>query len=156
MSTRLATGGRLINRARSVEFSFDGKRLSGYEGDTLASALLANGETLVGRSFKYHRPRGIIASGPEEPNALVGTGEGGTFEPNQRATTTEVFNGLTANSQNAWPSLQFDIGGINRIMSRVFPRWFLLQNIHVPAFRMETCVRTLHPQGGGFGCGANG
>ena len=101
MSTRLATGGRLINRSKAVEFSFDGKRLSGYEGDTLASALLANGETLVARSFKYHRPRGIVAAGPEEPNALVGLGEGGSFEPNQRATTTEMFNGLTAKSQNA-------------------------------------------------------
>ena len=105
MSTRLSSGGRLIDRTKLVEFSFDGKRLTGFKGDTLASALLANGQTLVGRSFKYHRPRGIVASGPEEPNALVGLGEGGKFEPNQRATTTELFNGLNAKSQNAWPSL---------------------------------------------------
>ena len=119
MSTRLSKGGRLINRSKPVEFSFDGKRLNGYEGDTLASALLANNQTLVGRSFKYHRPRGIVASGPEEPNALVGLGKGDKFEPNQRATTTELFDGLHSNSQNAWPSLEFDIGGVNRIMSRV-------------------------------------
>lgn len=96
MSTRLSTGGRLIDRTKLVEFSFNGKRLTGFKGDTLASALLANGQTLVGRSFKYHRPRGIVASGPEEPNALVGLGGGGKFEPNQRATTTELFNGLNA------------------------------------------------------------
>ncbi len=95
MSTRLATGGRLIDRSKSVEFTFNGKRLQGRAGDTLASALLANNQMMVGRSFKYHRPRGIVASGVEEPNALFNMGEGARFEPNQRATTTELFNGLT-------------------------------------------------------------
>ena len=91
MSTRLATGGRLLNKDRAYQFTFNGKRLSGYEGDTLASALLANDQMLIGRSFKYHRPRGVVASGAEEPNGIVGLGEGAKFEPNQRVTTTELF-----------------------------------------------------------------
>lgn len=124
MSTRLATGGRLLNKGRTVEFTFNGKRLQGVEGDTLASALLANDQMLVGRSFKYHRPRGIVASGPEEPNALMNLGRGGRFEPNQRATTTELFDGLEATSQNHWPSLQFDIGAINGHLGRFLPAGF--------------------------------
>ena len=105
MSTRLAKQGRLINRSKQVTFTFNGTSMQGYEGDTLASALLANDQMMVGRSFKYHRPRGVVASGAEEPNALVNLGENGKFEPNQRATTTELFHGLTATSQNHWPSL---------------------------------------------------
>ena len=124
MSTRLAEGGAAIDRAKRVSFTWNGERLHGYEGDTLASALLANGKTLVGRSFKYHRPRGIIASGPEEPNALVGLGEGGSFEPNQRATVTELFDGLVARSQNHWPSLDYDIGALNSTVSRFLPAGF--------------------------------
>ena len=89
MSSRLPKGGALINRKSKLDFSFDGKRLSGFKGDTLASALLANNETLLGRSFKYHRPRGLVASGVEEPNVLVELGTARLFEPNQRATTTE-------------------------------------------------------------------
>ncbi|MFK7869885.1 MAG: sarcosine oxidase subunit alpha family protein [Roseobacter sp.] len=124
MSTRLSDGGRLIDRSKPVTFSFNGKKLQGYEGDTLASALLANNQVLVGRSFKYHRPRGIVASGAEEPNALVNLGNGGRFEPNQRATTTEVFDGLEATSQNHWPSLEFDIGAINSKLARFLPAGF--------------------------------
>src|SRR6056300_1836776 len=124
MSTRLAKGGRLVNRGRKVQFSFNGKNLSGFEGDTLASALLANDQMLVGRSFKYHRPRGVVASGAEEPNALVNMGEGAFFEPNQRATTTEVFDGLTATSQNHWPTLEFDVGAINTYLARFLPAGF--------------------------------
>ena len=124
MSTRLASGGRLLNRAAPVEFTFNGRSMTGYRGDTLASALLAQGQTLVGRSFKYHRPRGIVASGPEEPNALMNLGTGGRFEPNQRATTTELFDGLTAESQNHWPSLEFDIGVVNNYAARVLPAGF--------------------------------
>ncbi len=78
MSTRLATKGRLINDARALHFTFNGKQMRGLEGDTLASALLANDQMMVGRSFKYHRPRGVVASGAEEPNGLVNMGEGGT------------------------------------------------------------------------------
>jgi sarcosine oxidase subunit alpha len=124
MSTRLATGGRRLDRGRRCEFTFNGKRMQGHPGDTLASALLANGQLLVGRSFKYHRPRGIVASGGEEPNALVGLGQGGRFEPNQRATTTELFDGLTAISQNHWPSLETDIGAVNTAFARFLPAGF--------------------------------
>ncbi|NOX72844.1 MAG: sarcosine oxidase subunit alpha family protein [Alphaproteobacteria bacterium] len=134
MSTRLGTNGRLIDRNKPLEFTFNGKRLKGFQGDTLAAALLANDQMLVGRSFKYHRPRGIMAAGPEEPNALVGLGQGGKFEPNQRVTTTELFNGLTASSQNHWPSLEFDIGAINRMMSRVFPAGFYYKTFMFPRF----------------------
>ncbi|QGX98788.1 sarcosine oxidase subunit alpha family protein [Roseovarius faecimaris] len=124
MSTRLADGGRLIDRSKTVHFTFNGKRLQGREGDTLASALLANDQMLVGRSFKYHRPRGIVASGAEEPNALFNMGEGSRFEPNQRATTTELYDGLTCTSQNHWPSLEFDVGGINKHLGRFLPAGF--------------------------------
>ncbi|MDZ7710939.1 MAG: 2Fe-2S iron-sulfur cluster-binding protein [Roseovarius sp.] len=124
MSTRLATGGRLLDRGRRCEFTFNGKRMRGHAGDTLASALLANGQMLVGRSFKYHRPRGPVASGAEEPNALVGLGEGTRFEPNQRATTTELFDGLTAISQNHWPSLDYDVGAVNTHLARFLPAGF--------------------------------
>ncbi|WP_296421070.1 sarcosine oxidase subunit alpha family protein [Pseudooctadecabacter sp.] len=124
MSTRLAQQGRLIDRDRQVEFTFNGQRMKAFEGDTLASALLANDQMLVGRSFKYHRPRGIVASGAEEPNGLVNLGSGGRFEPNQRVTTQEVFEGLEATSQNHWPSLEFDVGAVNAKLSKFMPAGF--------------------------------
>ena len=124
MSTRLANGGRLLDKGRKLDFTFNGKRLRGYEGDTIASALLANDQMLMGRSFKYHRPRGVVASGAEEPNGLVGMGEGAAFEPNQRVTTTELYDGLTCTSQNHWPSLDFDIGAINSKLARFLPAGF--------------------------------
>ena len=124
MSYRLANTGRLINKGKPFSFTFNGQKLQGYEGDTLASALLANDQMLVGRSFKYHRPRGVVASGAEEPNGLVNMGEGGKFEPNQRITTTELFDGLTATSQNHWPSLEFDVGAINSRLARFLPAGF--------------------------------
>ncbi|MDU8912566.1 sarcosine oxidase subunit alpha family protein [Aestuariicoccus sp. MJ-SS9] len=124
MSTRLATGGRLTDRSQQIKFTFNGKWLRGLKGDTLASALLANDQMLVGRSFKYHRPRGIVASGAEEPNALVNLGKGARFEPNQRATTTELFDGLAAASQNHWPSLEYDVGAVNNALSRFLPAGF--------------------------------
>ncbi len=132
MSTRIQTGGRLIDRTKSVTFKFNGRKLQGYAGDTLASALLANDQMLVGRSFKYHRPRGVVASGAEEPNALVNMGEGAFFEPNQRATTTEVFDGLTATSQNHWPTLEFDVGAINTYLSRFLPAGFYYKMFMYP------------------------
>ena len=132
MSTRLTNHGRLIDRSKALEFTFNGRRLKGFRGDTLASALLANDQLLVGRSFKYHRPRGIVAAGPEEPNALVGLGRGGRFEPNQRVTTTELFDGLYARSQNHWPSLEFDIGAVNRMMSKFFPAGFYYKTFMFP------------------------
>ncbi|MEM8693653.1 MAG: sarcosine oxidase subunit alpha family protein [Pseudomonadota bacterium] len=124
MSNRLTTGGRLLDRARQMTFSFNGVRMKGYAGDTLASALLANDQMLVGRSFKYHRPRGIVASGAEEPNALMNMGSGARFEPNQRATTTVLFEGLKAESQNHWPSLEYDVGAINSALSKFLPAGF--------------------------------
>jgi len=124
MSTRLSSGGRLVNKNKAVSFTFNGKHLRGFEGDTLASALLANDQMMVGRSFKYHRPRGVVASGAEEPNGLVNLGKGASFEPNQRITTTELFDGLQAASQNHWPSLEFDVGVINTYLSRFMPAGF--------------------------------
>ena len=124
MSYRLKSGGRLIDRSQPMSYRFNGKLLTGYYGDTLASALLGAGKTLVGRSFKYHRPRGIVSAGAEEPNALMGLGRDGTFEPNARATTTELFDGLEAESQNHWPSLEFDIGAINAKLWRFLPAGF--------------------------------
>ncbi|HMG49453.1 MAG TPA: 2Fe-2S iron-sulfur cluster-binding protein, partial [Inquilinus sp.] len=103
-SHRLAQGG-LIDRSQRLGFQFDGQRFDGHPGDTLASALLANGIRLVGRSFKYHRPRGVLSAGSEEPNALVELRSGGRHEPNTRATMVELYVGLVAQSQNRWPSL---------------------------------------------------
>jgi sarcosine oxidase subunit alpha len=132
MSTRLANHGRLINKNKAVSFNFNGKNLRGFEGDTLASALLANDQMLIGRSFKYHRPRGVVASGAEEPNGLVNLGKGASFEPNARVTTTELFDGLTAASQNHWPSLEFDVGAINTHLSRFLPAGFYYKMFMYP------------------------
>jgi sarcosine oxidase subunit alpha len=123
MSGRRTTGG-LIDREHPIAFTFDGRRYTGFKGDTLASALLANGVTLFGRSFKYHRPRGVLTAGVEEPNALVGAGVGGRFEPNTRATDLLIYEGLVAVSQNRWPSLAFDIGAVNRLIARFIPAGF--------------------------------
>ena len=124
MSTRLANNGRLIDRRKPINFLFNSKKMIGYEGDSLAASLLANDQILVGRSFKYHRPRGIVASGVEEPNALINLGEGGSFEPNARATTTETFDGMVAVSQNHFPSLEFDVGAINSKLAQFLPAGF--------------------------------
>ncbi|MEL6679747.1 MAG: 2Fe-2S iron-sulfur cluster-binding protein, partial [Pseudomonadota bacterium] len=132
MSTRLAAGGRLIDRSRPVTFTFNGRRMKGFAGDTLASALLANDQVLMGRSFKYHRPRGVVASGAEEPNALMGLGDGAAFEPNQRATMAELHDGLVAQSQNHWPSLDYDIGVVNNLASRLFPAGFYYKTFLQP------------------------
>ena len=136
MSTRLAPNtpgvGRLIDRTQQQSFTFNGKRLTGHAGDTLASALLANDQMLMGRSFKYHRPRGVVASGAEEPNALVGLGQGDRFEPNQRATTTELFDGLSAQSQNHWPSLENDIGAVNSAFANFLPAGFYYKTFMAP------------------------
>src|SRR5215470_9024874 len=106
---RTASGGR-IDRAKPLSFTFDGQALQGFAGDTLASALLANGTHLVGRSYKYHRPRGILSAGAEEPNALVSVDRGaGRETPNLRATHVELYDDLNSVSQNRWPSLAIDI-----------------------------------------------
>lgn len=119
-----AQKGGTIERGRPIDFAFDGQRLRGFAGDTLASALLANGIKIVGRSFKYHRPRGVVSAGSDEPNALVTVGRGAFCEPNARATMIEVHDGLVARSQNAWPSRQFDIGAINNLISPLIPAAF--------------------------------
>jgi len=129
---RLPDGGR-VDRAAEVAFSFNGRRYFGHKGDTLASALLANGVHLVGRSFKYHRPRGIFGSGSEEPNALVQLGAGPRTDPNMRATTVELFEGLRATSQNCWPSLRFDLRGINDRFSALLPAGFYYKTFMRPA-----------------------
>ena len=107
-SFRLAKGG-LVDRSAELSFTFDGKRFTGLKGDTLASALIASGVQLMGRSFKYHRPRGVITAGSAEPNALVELREGGRKEANTRATMIELYGGLTARSQNRWPSLDLSL-----------------------------------------------
>jgi methylglutamate dehydrogenase subunit C len=114
-SNRIAGG--LIDRTEKRSFSFNGQTLSGYAGDTLASALIANGRRLIGRSFKYHRPRGIFTAGSEEPSALVQLGRGAQQQPNTRATVTELFNGLEAISENHHGSLEFDLLAINDLIS---------------------------------------
>ncbi|NRP11596.1 Sarcosine oxidase subunit alpha [Aliiroseovarius sp. xm-m-379] len=151
MSTRLSTGGRLIDRSKVKNFTFNGKKMKGFEGDTLASALLGEGQTLVGRSFKYHRPRGIIASGAEEPNALVNMGEGARFEPNQRVTTTELFDGLTAGSQNHWPSLEFDVGVVNNYVSRWLPAGFYYKTFMFPRAGWKHVFEPIVRQSAGLG-----
>ncbi len=108
----------------TLRFTFDGKRYLARPGDTLAAALLANGVALVGRSFKYHRPRGIMTAGIEEPNALVTVGEGGRSEPNTRATDLFVYDGLVARSQNRWPNLNFDLGAVFSLASPMLPAGF--------------------------------
>ena len=129
---RLADGG-VISRSRRLAFEFDGARYEGHPGDTLASALLANGVHFVARSFKYHRPRGIFAAGSEEPSALVQLARGARTEPNARATTAELYDGLVAASQNRWPSLAFDVGAINGILSRVLPAGFYYKTFMWPS-----------------------
>ncbi|CDX11474.1 Sarcosine oxidase subunit alpha [Mesorhizobium plurifarium] len=129
---RLARGG-LIDRTQPCRFSFDGKQMTGFVGDTLASALIANGVRLVGRSFKYHRPRGMLTAGSEEPNALVELRCGARREANTRATTAELYDGLEAASQNRWPSLRFDIGAVNSLLSPIFVAGFYYKTFMWPA-----------------------
>jgi len=128
---RLPQGGR-IDRSVPLRFTFNGRSYAGYQGDTLASALLANGVALVGRSFKYHRPRGIMTAGAEEPNALIQVGQGEYSEPNIRATVQELYDGLSAASQNCWPSVEFDIGALNNLLSPLFPAGFYYKTFMWP------------------------
>ena len=124
MSHRLNTGGRLIDRTQPMRFTFNGTSIDGFAGDTLAAAMLGADQMLMGRSFKYHRPRGALAYGAEEPNALLNLGQGAHFEPNQRATTTALRDGLVAESQNHWPSLEHDIGAVNAKLSKFLTAGF--------------------------------
>ncbi|HVO44715.1 MAG TPA: sarcosine oxidase subunit alpha [Steroidobacteraceae bacterium] len=129
---RTPAGGR-IDRSRPLNFTFDGRSYSGFQGDTLASALLANGVHLVGRSFKYHRPRGILTAGAEEPNALVGVRrDANRYTPNLRATQLELYEGLRAESQNRWPSLSFDTGALNDALAPFIPAGFYYKTFMWP------------------------
>ena len=132
MSARQRLSGGLIDRSRSLTFSFDGKDYRGHPGDTLASALIGSGVRLMGRSFKYHRPRGPLSAGSEEPNAIVELRTGARREPNTRATTAELYEGLTASSQNRWPSLAFDAMGINDSLSPFFAAGFYYKTFMWP------------------------
>ena len=129
---RKSAGGR-IDRSKQLSFSFDGKSYSGFAGDTLASALLANGVHLVGRSFKYHRPRGIVTAGSDEPNALVGVGaDEAHYTPNLRATQVEIHDGMVAESQNRWPSLAFDVGAVNDFFAPLLSAGFYYKTFMWP------------------------
>ena len=136
---RLAIGhgdypaGRLIDRSQPVVFQFDGTAYHGFAGDTLASALMANGVRVMGRSYKFHRPRSCISAGPEEPNAMVSVGAEGALTPNERATTVEIHDGLIARSQNCWPSLAFDIGHLSGRLARLLPSGFQHKTFKWPA-----------------------
>jgi len=146
-SNRLSQGGQ-INRGKVVNFTYDKKPLQGYEGDTLASALLGNGITLVARSFKYHRPRGIYTAGSEEPNALVQLESGARTEPNRRATEVEIYEGLSASSQNCWPSVNFDLGAINAKVSRLLPAGFYYKTFMWPASLWTTYEKFIRKAAG--------
>ena len=122
----------LINRNKKISFKFNNKKYYGYEGDTLASALIANGVHLIGRSFKYHRPRGFFGSGVDEPYALVQLYRNGETIPNCRATEQELFEGLEAKSLNCWPNVVFDIGAINNFLNIFFPAGFYYKTFMWP------------------------
>ncbi|KPU84133.1 sarcosine oxidase subunit alpha [Marinosulfonomonas sp. PRT-SC04] len=144
-------GKGLIDRSTAVAFSFDGQRYSGHEGDTLASALLANGVRLFGRSFKYHRPRGVLTAGSEEPNALVTTGQGAQATPNVRATTQEIFTGLQAVSQNRWPSLNTDVMAVNDMFSRFLSAGFYYKTFMWPKAFWERVYEPIIRRAAGLG-----
>ena len=120
---RLAQGG-IVDRARPLGFTWDGREMQGLAGDTLASALMANGEHILARSFKYHRPRGVMSAGPEEGGALVTVGAGARREPNAKATQIELCQGLLAGGQHAWPNVRFDLGRVNDVFSRFLAAGF--------------------------------
>ena len=151
---RLRDGG-LVDRTKTVRFSFDRKALTGHPGDTLASALLANGVKLVGRSFKYHRPRGILTAGSEEPNALVELRNGARREPNTRATTIELFEGLDAASQNRWPSLKFDVLAANQLFAPIFGAGFYYKTFMWPASFWEKVYEPTIRRAAGLGYAAD-
>jgi len=151
MSIRLSSGGRRIDRSQPLEFRFNGRRLSGLAGDTLASALLANDQRVVGRSFKYHRPRGIMASGPEEPNGLVTITTGGTRRPNQRVTQCELVAGMEVRSQNHWPSLEYDIGELADLAAPLLPAGFYYKTFTWPRQAWKHLYEPFIRQAAGLG-----
>jgi methylglutamate dehydrogenase subunit C len=147
---RLATGGR-IDRGVTLPFTWDGRSYQGHAGDTLASALLANGVRLVGRSFKYHRPRGIVTAGPEEPCALVTLGAAARRDPNTPAPTIELFAGLQAESQNRWPSLKFDVMAVNGLFASIMPAGFYYKTFMWPAAFWERVYEPMIRRAAGLG-----
>ena len=148
---RTAQGGR-VDRSRKLRFRFDDAGYEGLAGDTLASALLANGVHLVGRSFKYHRPRGIVTAGAGEPNALVTVRRDAAREtPNLRATQVELYEGLEAHSQNRWPSLRFDLGRANDLLSPVFPAGFYYKTFKWPRVAWASVYEPLIRRAAGLG-----
>ena len=148
-SNRIAGG--QIDRSQTLTFSFDGKSFAGHPGDTLASALLANGQRLMGRCFKYHRPRGPLSAGSEEPNALVELRSGARTEPNTRATVAELFDGLTATSQNRWPSLAFDALSVNDRLNSFFTAGFYYKTFMWPAAFWEKVYEPIIRRAAGLG-----
>ncbi|TIP05216.1 MAG: sarcosine oxidase subunit alpha [Mesorhizobium sp.] len=149
-ANRLTSGG-LIDRSTALSFRFDGKNFLGFKGDTLASALVANGVRLVGRSFKYHRPRGILTAGSEEPNALVELRSGARREPNTKATTAELYEGLEAASQNRWPSLNFDVMSVNQLFAPIFVAGFYYKTFMWPAKFWEAIYEPAIRRAAGLG-----
>jgi sarcosine oxidase subunit alpha len=147
--SRLSNGGRL-DRGSPINFKFNGKSYQGFRGDTLASALLANGISVVGRSFKLHRPRGIIGSGAEEPNAIMQIDEGAVTQPNLRATQVELYEGLVARSTKGWPSVNFDIAALNDRLSRLFGAGFYYKTFMFPKALWHTFERLIR-NSAGFG-----
>ena len=148
---RLSAGGR-IDRAAPLRFRFNGRSYEGYRGDTLASALLANGVHLVGRSMKLHRPRGIFAAGAEEPNALVQLGKGALTEPNARATQIELFDGLVAESVNAWPSVAYDWRSLNGLFAKLLVAGFYYKTFKGPQGLWQRVYEPMIREAAGFGC----
>lgn len=148
--TRIADGG-LIDRNRPISFRFDGREMTGFEGDTLASALIANGVKIVGRSFKYHRPRGILTDGPDEPNALVTLRDKARAEPNSKAPMVALFDGLEARSQNCWPSPRFDLMAINGLFSPIFVAGFYYKTFMWPAAFWERLYEPMIRRAAGLG-----
>jgi sarcosine oxidase subunit alpha len=151
MSQTHRIAGGQIDRTKAVRFTFDGLPYQGFAGDTLASALLANGVRLMGRSFKYHRPRGVLSAGSEEPNALVELRSGGRQEPNTRATVAELFEGLEANSQNRWPSLRFDALAINDRLNAFFAAGFYYKTFMWPKSFWEKLYEPIIRRAAGLG-----
>ncbi len=144
------SGGQ-IDRTKSLSFKFDNRSYTAHPGDTLASALLANGLRLMGRSFKYHRPRGVLTAGSEEPNAIVELRSGNRQEPNTRATTIEMFDGLEARSQNRWPSLKFDALAINDRFSNFLSAGFYYKTFMWPASFWEKLYEPMIRRAAGLG-----
>ena len=143
--------GGLIDRSTPLSFTFDGRRYGGFAGDTLASALVANGVRLVGRSFKYHRPRGIISAGSEEPNGLVELRTGARREPNSRVTMTELHDGLVATSQNRFPSLGFDLMAVNDRLSNFLGAGFYYKTFMWPKAFWERVYEPIIRRAAGLG-----